>query len=293
MGTSTSNKGQNGKTPLVPSWLDADLNDTFNPVIQQVIPDISQIPNTELPLSNNVDNPLEQHNPVQIPEKSDVKRFSNPRSNFTRFTNGGGRSKLSRAVSSYIKKSNGGSQNATKRLGSARLSTAHLFSVIGGFANDGINNTAKKFQLGDIVGKTATDVFLSVMNFICPDGGNTDEGIARSTYIDALSSMPDWDNKQIETLTSYEFLTFIKTYMTLVIKQRIINDIGNKMFTLPKEVALVERLEEQIVDFIGGAVSDSISELKIDIKEIESSQAQSIVDSVYKTAFDIMSVPED
>jgi hypothetical protein len=76
--------------------------------------------------------------------------------------------------------------------------------------------------------------------------------------------------------------------MADVIEGRIVNDIGNKMFLLPKDIATVEDIQEQMKDFIKGEVSDAVSQLKVDIKNIDSSQTQSIVDSVYKTAFDIM-----
>lgn len=75
MGTSTSNHGQSGKTPLVPSWLD----------------------------DNDADQQPEQ------PQQGDPKRFSASRSNFTRYVNSGGSGSgsLHRATSNYIRRSLG------------------------------------------------------------------------------------------------------------------------------------------------------------------------------------------
>lgn len=274
MGTSTSNRGQNGKTPLVPSWLDDNRED------------VSQ-PNSQNPDDNN----QQENNQAQ----SDPRRFYSPRSNFTRYINSGGNrgSSLARAVSSYVKHSAGGSQNATMRLGSARGSTARLVNIIGGFANGGISATARNFHLGDIIGKSAKDVFLHIMDFICPDGGNTDEGIARSAYIEVLSSMPDWENKQIETLSPPEFLVFTEIYMADVIQQKIINDIGNKLFSLPDDITSIENIEAQMKDFIRNTVTDAVSNLNVDIQNIDQQQAQKVVDSVYKTAYDMMASYEE
>jgi hypothetical protein len=191
-------------------------------------------------------------------------------------------------VSSYVRHAAGGSQNATKRLGAARISTAKLLSVIGGFASGGVSTTARLLHLGDIIGKSAKDAFLRIMDFVCSDGGSTDDGIARNAFIEALSEMPDWESRQIDTLTPPEFLAFTEIYMADVIEGRIVNDIGNKLFSLPKDIAAVENIQDQMKDFIKGAVSDAVFQLKIDIKNIDSSQTQSIVDSVYKAAFDIM-----
>jgi len=277
MGTSTSNRGQSGKTPLVPSWLDDDGGSSpLNPQ------------NPQKPDGGN----QQQENKPQQPNP---KRFSAPRSNFTRFVNSGGSSgsNLRRAASSYVKHSAGGSHNATTRLGSARSSTARLVNVVGGFASGGVSATARLFHLGDIIGKSAKDVFLRIMDFVCPDGGNTDEGIARSAYIEALSAMPDWENKQIETLTPPEFLAFTEIYMADVIEHKLVNDIGNKLFSLPDDIASIENIEAQMKDFIRNTVSDAISELNVDIQNIDQQQAQGIVDSVYKTAFDIMASYEE
>jgi hypothetical protein len=291
MGSSTRNRGQNGKTPLVPSWLDENGggNDFTpkGPVIPQNLDGDESAPNSpQTPQNPDGDEKQLNNNPTQ----QDPKRFSAARSNFTRYINNGGSGGgyLRRAVSSYVRHAAGGSQNATKRLGSARNTTAKLLSVVGGFANSGVSATARLLHLGDIIGKSAKDAFLRIMDFVCPDGGRTDEGIARNAYIEALSEMPDWENKQIETLTPPEFLAFTEIYMADVIEGRIVNDIGNKMFSLPKDIATVEGIQEQMKDFIKGAVSDAVFQLKIDIKNIDSSQTQSIVDSVYKTAFDIM-----
>ncbi len=264
MGTSTSNRGQNGNTPLVPSWLSDN--------------DGGQKP----------EQPKQQ-------QQADSKRFSAPRSNFTRYVNSGGSGggKLHRATSNYVRHSLGGSQNAIIRLGSARNSTTRLLSVFNSFASCGVTETSRNYRFGDIIGKSASDVLIRIMDFVCPDGGSTDEGIARNSYIEALSTLPDWENKPIESLTPPEFLAFSEVYMANVIEGRLVNDIGNKLFALPKDVTQVENIQGQIKDYIKGAVSDAVSKLKIDIRSIDTSQTKAIVDSIYRTAYDILSELEE
>jgi hypothetical protein len=292
MGSSTRNKGQNGKTPLVPSWLDDNGGD-FTPSSPENSQDRDGDDSTPGSPQNSDDDGKQPDNNTTQPAQPDSKRFSVARSNFTRYINSGGSrgggGNLHRAVSSYVRHAAGGSQNATKRLGAARISTAKLLSVIGGFASGGVSATARLLHLGDIIGKSAKDAFSRIMDFVCPDGGRTDEGIARSAYMEALSEMTDWENKQIETLTPPEFLAFTEIYMADVIEGRIVNDIGNKLFLLPKDIAAVENIQKQMKEYIKNEVHDAFSRLKVDINNIDSVQAQSIVDSIYKTAFDIMS----
>lgn len=266
MGTSTSNRGQNGNTPLVPSWLD----------------------------DNDGDQQPGQPQPAQT-QPADPKRFSAPRGNFTRYVNSGGSGSgsLHRATSIYVRHSLGGSRNATARLGSARNSTARLLSVFSSLVNRGVAETSRDYKLGDIIGESASDVLLRIMDFVCPDGGSTDEGIARNSFIEALSTLPDWENRTIESLTPPEFLGFTEIYMANVIEERLLNDIGNKLFALPKDVAQVESLQGQLKDYIKGAVSDAVSKLNIDIRSIDTSQTKAIVDSIYRTVYDILSELEE
>lgn len=260
MGTSTSNIGQNGRTPLVPSWLDENDEE------------------------DNI-----------IPQQGDPKRFKDPRGNFTRFVNSGGRNKdnLYRATSQYVRESLGGAKNAVTRLGAARNSTVRLVSVLGSISGQGIRVASEKFGLGDLIGKSASDVFLKIMDFVCPDGGRTDEGIARSSYIETLESIPELNDILIEDMTEKQFLIFTEIYMSNVIQERLLNDIGNKTILLPNDVNAVETIQEQLNDFVFGAISDAIVHLNVEIKNIDSTQTSDIVDSVYERAYSILSSMEE
>lgn len=257
MGTSTSNSGQNGGTPLVPSWL--------------------------------ADEPSEQK-----PEQPlDPKRFMVPRRNFTRYINSGEGRSLGRATSGYVRNSLGGAHNATVRLGEARNSTARMLSLFNGFATHGVSETQRKFQLGDLIGMPADEAFLSIMEFVCPDGGSMDEGIARDSYIDAIAEFPDMESKSIDEFTPAEFLAFTEIFVTNVIERRLINDIGNKLISLPNDIASVSNLQKQLKEYIHGSVSDAVTRLKIDIANIDSSQARSITDSVYHEAYELLAGMEE
>lgn len=261
MGTSTSNSGQKGSTPLVPSWL------------------------------NDEDSQIDS----LVPPQGNPERFREARSNFTRFINDGGRDtrNLHKSTSQYVKNSLGGAKNATLRLGAAKNSTVRLVSIFNEFINKGVSDTSKKYGLGDLIGKSAKEVLLHIMDFVCPNGGSTDEGIARSSYIETLMTLPDLENTSIENLTDAEFLTFTKNYMTNVIQERLVNDIGNKTISLPNDVEEVEFIQSQINDYISGAVSDSIFALNLDIRSIDSSQTQKIVENVYEKSYNILSSWEE
>ena len=160
MGTSTHNGGQKGGTPLVPSWLEQ--------------PDVN-------PQNENGLGP----DGSQIPPVGDADRFRTPRGEFTRYINSGGRdSSLGRkSVSNYIRNSLGGSSNATQRMGAARSSSARLLNVAGVFASGGARAVEQYLSIENLSHKTASDAFIAITDFICPDGGPQDEGIGNKIIL--------------------------------------------------------------------------------------------------------------
>lgn len=264
MGTSTHNSGQNGRTPLVPSWLE-EPSDTTSPSI-----------NTE--------------NPIGIPPDGAVDRFTKPRRDFTIYINSNGRdrSRSRKSISNYIKQSLGGSSNAVKRLGSARLSSANLLSIARALHSGGVGAVEQYLNITNLAGKTASDVFITIVDFICPDGGTQDEGIAREAYISAIEETPEIADVPFDELTVDQMLLFIEKTMTNAICARITNDIGNKLLFLPNDIETANTIVIQITDLISGAISDAITELHVTPENIPQNEAIKIIDEVYKTAFDIL-----
>lgn len=265
MGTSTSNGGQKGGTPLVPSWLDQ--------------PDVNA-PNETIPDSNN----------NQIPPIGDSERFRIPRGEYTRYINSGGRNSGlgRRSISNYVKYSLGGSSNATQRMGAARSSSARLLNVAGVFASGGARAVEQYLSIEDLANKTASDAFIAITDFICPDGGPQDEGIARSAYISAIEESPEIATIRFEDLSTEQLMVIVKRTMANAIFNRITNDIGNKIILLPQDRAVSDHLIVQTKDFVNGSVSDAVTNLKIEADSIRQEDSLKIVDRVYKAAFDIM-----
>lgn len=271
MGTSTHNGGQKGGTPLVPSWLEQ--------------------PNENTPSEITTDSDNNEISPM-----GDADRFRTPRGEFTRYINSGGRnSGLGRkSVSNYIRNSLGGSSNATRRMGTARSSSARLLNVAGVFASGGARAVEQYLSIENLSNKSASDAFIAITDFICPDGGPQDEGIARSAYISAIEESPEIASIRFEDLTSEQILVIVERTMANSIFNRITNDIGNKIILLPKDRNMSDSLIGQMKDFVKGSVSDAVSNLKIKAGNIRQEDSLKIVDRVYKTAFDIMiSVGED
>lgn len=265
MGTSTHNGGQKGGTPLVPSWLQQPDDNLQN----------------EMPPGINGN---------QIPPIGESGRFTAPRGEFTRYINSGGRdgSLGRRGVSNYISKSLGGSSNATRRMGAARSSTARLLNIAGAFASGGARAVEQYLSIENLSYKTASEAFIAITDFICPDGGPQDEGIARSAYISAIEESPEIASIRFEDLTAEQIMVIVERTMANAIFCRITNDIGNKVILLPQDRTTSDSIIVQMKDFVKGSISDAVANLDIKAGNIRQGDSLRIVDQVYKEAFDIM-----
>lgn len=270
MGTSTHNKGQKGTTPLVPSWL--------------CDPDVGA--------SNG-----EENNGIGTLalENGDSKRFTGSRGAFTSYVNSGGRNGSSgrKSMSRYVRKSLGGSRNATQRMGASRQSAARLLNIAGAYASGGATAVEHFLSIPGLARKSAADAFLAIAEFVCPDGGTQDEGIARDAYINAIAETPILATVRFEDLNTQQMLLIVEATITNSILERITNDIGNKIISLPEDCGTAEILVQQVKEYVKGAVSDAMVNIGADISHLSHEQAVESADTIYRTAFTIMELWEE
>lgn len=266
MGTSTRNKGQSGHTPLVPSWLEGEDAD---------IGEEAQAASATKP----------------IPPNGDENRFTGPRGDFTRYITGGGRdgNLMRNAVSRYVGRSLGGSSRAMTRLGAARNSTARLYGILNTLSRSGgISEIAHQFSIDSLEGLKASEFFVKIAFFICPDGGADDEGMARSAYFDTIADNPELFEKSIEELTVEECSSVLQNFMGKVVMEHVMNDIANKTITLPDDIDEVSRIEGLVEQLINQSVSDAFAEVQQNNAQMTNTKAQEITNLIYQKTYEIL-----
>lgn len=266
MGTSTSNRGPNGHTPLVPSWLEGD--------------------NANQPIGVE----SQPSEPLPIPQNADENRFRSPRTSFTYYANSSGRDVRSakRGISNYVSHSLGGSRKALQHLGSARTSTARLHGVLNILSSGGgVREVARILSLDNLERLPAKLFFIRIAEFICPDGGPNDEGMARSSYFEVISA-PELSGKMTEELTRDECESVLKSFMSRVITEKIENDIARQILFLPGTVDEVSQMEDTIRQMIRQDVSDAMTEAHTTNQEITSDFAQETTDIIYQSTFALL-----
>lgn len=283
MGTSNAYGGAGGGTPLIPSWLQGDVGASAGDGAQPPSPDG---PPPAVP-------PAPAPRPTVPVGASD--RFTSARNNFTRFVTSGGsdRRSLGRAISQYVSKSAGGARQAAQRMGSSRGAGAGLVRFLSDVSANGAREALRMLNLESLAGRPIEEVFAGLADYICPEGGSIDDGIARDAFVETIADLASAGIADIDALTPDQIQTVFELYATHAIEARICNDIGNKVVNLPTDPRSVERVQTQLRDFIQRGVSDAINSAGVNIQSLTPDAVMGFVTGVYQSAFDVLQAMGD
>lgn len=292
MGTSSAFGGQGGGTPLVPSWL-ADAG--APPVGPDEAPPQGATPASPS-TSLGSDGRVPQIGPPTsivhppIPPAGDPARFSSARNNFTRFARSGGgdRRSLGRAISQYVGSSSGGSRNAAARMGSARRASGRLLSFLSQAVSRGASEALRALNLSALAGRPIEEIFLGLADYVVPDGGSIDEGIAREAFIETIADLAEAGVLQLDGLTEDQMLTVFEMYAANAIEARLCNDIGAKTITMPADIREAARVQAQLKDFIRRGVADALTTARSSLAGLTPERVLQFVGGVYEQAFEVL-----
>lgn len=292
MGTSNSFGGQSNNTPLVPSWLggpeggvDNDSNDGGSSGEGENDSQSDQGGNGR----QGENEPGNDASQGQTNTNSS-RRFKESRSNFTRFIKSGGRDRraLGRSVSSYISTASNGSRTAAKRIGASKRVVAGIVGFLNTARTEGVPAALDSHNLGNLVGRPIDEVFLGLLNDICPDGGNIDEGLARNAFVETIAQLVTEGMESIDNLTIEQFQHVIEIFVTNTIEGRLYNDIGTKIVFESTDVRTAESIQGQVHDFIQGSVSDAIARHTSEFENLLRLDMNVLVDQIYTDAYEIL-----
>lgn len=295
MGTSSPFGGAGRGSPLIPTWLDgqgtpppggtpaAPANGPAAP--GPAVPGDGSAPSSPPAFPT----PPADRPPMSKPQ--DDNRFSGARTSFTRFSGSGGtdRRGLGRAVSRYVSRTAGGPANATKRMGASRTSAASLFSFLSDVQNRGAEQALRSLNLQGLVGRPFQEIFLELLDFICPDeGGSLDEAIAREAFIETIVDVAEMGVTDLEGLSADQLKTVFELYLTNTIEARLCNDIALRMVQVPTNVDAARNIQDQLHDFVQRGVADALATVSFPGQGPTQSQAVSVVTTIYESAFTVL-----
>ncbi|MBY0135179.1 MULTISPECIES: Qat anti-phage system associated protein QatB [Alphaproteobacteria] len=289
MGTSSAFGGQGGGTPLVPSWLG---NEGSPPAA----PDGATPPNGGgAPPAQPPARPPAPPERPPVPPTADPTRFSAARGNFSRFAGSGGddRKALGRAVSHYVGSSSGGARTAAARMGSARGAGSRLLGFLSDAARRGATEALRALNLGALAGRPIEEIFLGLADYVCPDGGTIDEGIAREAFVETIADLAGAGITDLDSLTPDQMQTVFELYATNAIEARLCNDIGLKAVSLPSDSRQAARVQAQLNDFIRRAVADALTTARAAVAALTPDRVLAFVGGIYEQAFGILQIMGD
>lgn len=276
MGTSSAFGGPAGGTPLVPTWLE---------------------PNGATPAATPAEGgtnapavpPAPPDRPLP-PQAQGAQRFAAARNNFSRFVGSGGsdRGALGRSVSGYVSKASGGASTAARRMGASRIAGARLVGFLSDVRERGAVEALRALNLEALAGRPIEQVFLGIAEFVCPDGGTIDDGIARDAFIETIAELASQGITDLDTLTADQMQTVFELFVTHSIEGRLCNDVGSNVVTLPPDLPAAERVQAQLHDFISRGVSDAITAARTAMEALTPTRVLGFVDGVYRAAFGIL-----
>lgn len=281
MGTSKSYCGPS--TGLVPSWVD-DPAPTGAPGTP-LSPTQPGIPGSPL---NPPGQPPARPQTQPSPDTSGAGSLGGARGNFTRFSRTGSRSSLGRALSDYVRNGTGGPQRAARRMGVSRAVGAGLLGVVRDLQQIGPAETLRKLNLAGLAGRPATEVFVAIIDVVCPPGGAVDEAIARQAMLETIGDMAEAGITGFDTLTPELLREFFLDFIARSIEGRIMADIGGRGITLPDDVAAVEYAQLQLHDFITGCTRGALSSRLDGVEHLADQEIQDVVNQIYEVAFDLV-----
>lgn len=173
-------------------------------------------------------------------------------------------------------------------MGSSRGAGAGLVRFLNDASANGVREALRTLNLESLAGRPIEEVFAGLADYICPEGGSIDEGIARDAFVETIADLASAGINDIDALTPAQIQTVFELYATHAIEARICNDIGTKVVTLPADPIAAARVEAQLRDFIHRGVSDAVNASGVNIQSLSPEAVMGFVTDVYGAAFEIL-----
>jgi hypothetical protein len=178
-------------------------------------------------------------------------------------------------------------------MGSARGASSRLVGFLNDAANRGVAAALRSLNLEALAGQPIESVFLGLVDYICPDGGSIDEGIARDAFIETITDLAQAGITNLDGLTSEQMQTVFALYATNAIETRLCNDIGIKAIVLPADERQARVVQAQLKDFIQRAVADALTTARSTAAALTPERTLGFVSEVYEQAFAILQTMGD
>lgn len=279
MGTSSSNYGPRGNTPLLPDWNDNDTNNGNQEGGND--PNSSNGENA----NQNQDNP----NTNTLVTGS----WAGARRKLGAFSKKPNKLTFRRAAKSYVKAS-GGATNIAKSAIHGKIVAGQFANFLNNILKDGIDKTYENLGIGKILGDSVEQVFNNLAEILSSGGGTDEETIARNAVIEALAKIYedfDIENNSIESLdnlTEEQIGTFLEYYLASYIYERWLHELGVKIEERNISPAEAVKAEKEAFDFIQASVNLKFDDYNLSSFDYNSNVGKAIIEEIFIQAYSLI-----
>jgi hypothetical protein len=178
-------------------------------------------------------------------------------------------------------------------MGASRTAGARLLSFLSDVAERGPREALRALRLENLAGRPIEEVFLGLVDYVCPEGGTIDEGIAREAFIEAITELAENGITNFDGFTEDQMQTIFELYAAHAIEARLCNDIGTKAITLPADPSAAASVQAQLFDFIRRGVSDALTAARAAMQVLTQNRILDFVTDVYEQAFFVLQTMGD
>ncbi|WP_316355213.1 Qat anti-phage system associated protein QatB [Devosia sp.] len=197
---------------------------------------------------------------------------------------------MQRAVGRYVSNVAGGSRAAASRMITSRGAASALGRLLFEASGSGIREVARRLNLDALASRSLLEIYASLVDFICGEGGETEDAINRDAYLEAvdeIANMPDIDLERpsVETIN-----LLIERFIAGTIDDRIVTAIATQIVTLPENAADSQAVQQDVRDFVLGRVQDAMAQVG---RIFALDQIQLTIDNIYERALAILQTYAD
>ena len=276
MGTSNPFKGGRNGDPLMPSWLDGAGDG------KPVDPDA--------PASEPAQG--EPSEPDGPPAGTVLKPGRTLLNKHVRSGGGNdGRERVRRAIGSWVRKGTGGAASGSRRMkaGSAG-SVARLGQLLFDASREGIRETLRRLDLGALADRSLREIYASLVDVVCGDGGDLEDSMNRDAYANAVEELMAVEGIDLEKPTPDTINLLVELFIAGTIENRIVNAIFNKLVLLPANAAEALALQKEVGAFVLGAVRSAVAAAG---RLLDRAGVRAAVDRIYDSAMAILDAGAD
>lgn len=228
---------------------------------------------------------------ASAPPMADTAGFTAARNAFTRFSKTGASSSLAAAMANYVRGNAGGSggaRRAAQRMGASRAAGARLLGFIRDIQQNGAAEVLRRLDLTALTNRPAADVFIAMLEFLCPPGGAIDEAISRQALLEAIENLEQAGEMTVDTLSPEMMQEFFLDFIVLSIEGRIIADIGARGLMASADIQTLEGTYVQLHEFVDGCARVHLAGLLTGIGGMNSREIERRIDEIYEAAFSLI-----